>query len=110
MRSEATGREDYTWDPVIGLFTLGYARTRAPVRLMSRLGNSLQPTGTVLRAGQAVAILADGAGDPRILLGQPRMLEVSIPGQRGLLSPSAVEPLPGRPADFPGQGRAWLGT
>ncbi len=108
VRRETTGREDYAWNPATGLFALGYARTRAAVRLMSLLGNTLQPTGTVLRAGQAVAILADGAGDPRTLLGQPRMLEVLIPGQRGLLSPSAVDRLPGRPADFPGQGRAWL--
>ena len=108
VKRETAGREDYAWDPAVGLFTLGYARTRAPVRLMSLLGNSLQPTGIVLHAGQAVAILADGAGDPRALLGQPRMLEVLIPGQRGLLSPSAVELLPGRPADFPGRGRAWL--
>lgn len=105
---ESTGQEEFVWDPGLGLFVLGYARTAAAARLLARQGAAFKPTGTVLPAGQAVAILADGAGDPRSLLGQARLLEVLAPGQTGFLAPATIRRLPVRPADFPGLRQPWL--
>lgn len=104
---QVNGHEVFRWDPALGLFVLGYARTRHATPMRANRHAEMSP-GDPLPADQPLAILADGADEPPALIGQGRLLQVFAAGRIGFVPASSVRRLPSRPSDFPGGCHAWL--
>lgn len=91
VRHSRTGEEVYRWDPALGLFILGYGRTRVRTTLQRREGGSVMKSVADLAPGESVAILGDEQNEPRALLDDPVYLRVYAAGRTGLVEPGAIE-------------------